>query len=73
MFLEFRKIEEEQVFAKFENESAKQAFNETRKDHPNHTKVYENNQGERFFRFAICNRVVQDKNDRDVFLIDAKK
>ena len=72
-FVEYRKIEEACIFARFGSEAEKRALVQSRAGHPANTKLYETDQGEKFFRFAICNRVVCDTGDRPVYHIDTKK
>jgi len=70
LFLEYKKIEESQIFAPFANDLQKVEAAELRKDEPANIKPFENGKGETYFRFALCNRVVQDQNDRPVYRID---
>ena len=72
-FLEYKKIEKSKVFAPFPNEAAKKEAEELRANEPNNIKPYTDNRGDTFFRFAICNRVLQDQGNRPVYLIDTKK
>ena len=69
-FLEYKKIEAAQVFAPFPSQKAKEEAAELRKDEPANIKPLTNDKGEMFFRFALCNRVVQEQNDRPVYHID---
>ena len=72
-FLEYKKIEKSKVFAPFPNEAAKKEAEQLRANEPNNIKPYTNDRGDTFFRFAICNRVLQDQGNRPVYLIDTKK
>jgi len=42
-----------------------------REDEPAHIKPFKDESGDTYFRFALCNRVVQDENDRPVYHIGA--
>lgn len=69
MFLEYRRIAKEIVVDKYASETEKRemvACNNV----PANCKPFENADGETFFRFALCNRAVQDQNDRCVHHID---
>ena len=70
MYLEYRKIEEADVIKRFENEEQRFAVEKANAIRPFNTKAYKNGNGEQFFRFAGCNRVVQDQGDRPVYHID---
>jgi len=70
LFLEYKKIEQDTVFAHFANDQEKAKCAEMRKAEPDNIKPFTNANGEEFFRFALCNRVVQDVNDRPVYHID---
>lgn len=42
-----------------------------RKHEPDTIKPYRTWKGETFFRYAYCNRVVQDQNDRPVYHLNS--
>jgi len=70
MFLEYRKIEEKQVFNHFANKNERAEVLAKLSIQPNNVKPYLTPEGDSFFRVAACNRVVQDKGDRAVYHID---
>lgn len=70
-FLQYRKVEEDIVIDKYESETEKKemvAANTV----PENAKPFEKD-GDTFFRFALCNRAVQDINDRPVYHIDMRE
>lgn len=69
-FLEYRKIEESQIIAPFESEDQKKENDKLRENEPNNIKPFTDDKGDTFFRFALCNRVVQDQLERPVYHID---
>lgn len=70
MFLEYKKIEQKQVFNEFTSPKEKAEVMAKLSIQPNNMKPFTNDEGETFFRVAACNRVVQDTGDRPVFHID---
>jgi hypothetical protein len=70
MFLDYRKIEQETVFNKFENEQQEKEVEAKLSIQPEQMKPYCSEQGDCFFRVAACNRVVQDQGNRPVYHID---
>jgi len=69
-FLQYRKIEEEQIIAPFASEEARHENDKLRAKEPDNIKPLVTSEGQTYFRFALCNRVVQDQNDRPVYHID---
>ena len=70
MFLDYRKVEEQKVFNKFENEQQKKEVDAKLAIQPEQMKPFDAENGETYFRVAGCNRVVQDVGDRPVYHID---
>ena len=70
MFLDYRKIEQETVFNKFENEQQEKEVEAKLSIQPEQMKPYCSDHGDCFFRVAACNRVVQDQGNRPVYHID---
>jgi hypothetical protein len=58
MFLEYRKIEERQMFNKFASVQEKREIESKCAIQPKNMKPWFNPKGETFFRAAACNRVV---------------
>lgn len=70
MFLEYRKIEEKQVFNQFANKEERAEVLAKLSIQPKNVRPFQTEKGETFFRVAACNRVVQDTGDRPVYHID---
>ena len=70
MFLEYKKIEQKQVFNHFQNKQDMAEVMAKLSIQPNNMKPWTSEEGETFFRVAACNRVVQDVGDRPVHHID---
>ena len=69
-FVVYREIQKSHIIGPFANEQQRLDNEAMRAHEPASIKPYRTIKGDTFFRFAYCNRVVQDQNDRPVYHIE---